>query len=171
MRSVDRQHYRIREKRGRVRPEYRQKLQARSRSALEEDAAYLEKRIEEAEGELQKRSPHTSDASDREISRLVDQLYRRNVLLDERNSRSTRSLTIPAKYRFNDPSFKYQWYLVNTGELFDDPENKRADLNVLPAWVAGLNGTGVLSVVVDDGIETTNKDLYANYVRPASVSL
>ena len=101
----------------------------------------------------------------------MEQLSRRgaarNVRERERKrvANSSSTFEIPATFRFNDPYFKYEWYLVNTGELFGEPKLKRADLNILPAWLSGLNGTGVITVVVDDGLETTNEDLAANYVR------
>lgn len=40
----------------------------------------------------------------------------------------------------------------------------RLDLNVLPVYMMGYNGTGVRVSVLDDGIEYNHTDLRANYV-------
>lgn len=56
-----------------------------------------------------------------------------------------------------DPTFKDQWHLLN--DLF--PQN---DLNVSAVWEAGIIGTGVISAIVDDGLDLHSDDLAANFV-------
>ena len=72
--------------------------------------------------------------------------------------------TIPSALEFNDPMYAKQWYLINRDELFHVPGGAHMDINVLPAWKAGYSGKGVVSVVVDDGLEITHHDLAPNYV-------
>eukprot|EP00038_Savillea_parva_P003559 m.127373 g.127373 ORF g.127373 m.127373 type:complete len:829 (+) comp11210_c1_seq1:61-2547(+) len=59
----------------------------------------------------------------------------------------------------SDPFFKDQWYFA-----WDEPYG----LETQVAWDAGLNGSGVVVSVVDDGIEHDHPDLRANYDPYAS---
>ncbi len=59
-----------------------------------------------------------------------------------------------------DPAYPNQWHLNNTGQ---SGGTIGADANVLPAWNAGFDGTGVRIAVVDDGIEHTHPDISPNY--------
>lgn len=68
---------------------------------------------------------------------------------------------------FNDPLFKDQWYLLNTGQL----GHVGYDLNVTGAWRQGYTGRGLTICVLDDGFQTTNADLAANYNSAVSYSL
>ena len=45
------------------------------------------------------------------------------------------------------------------------------DLNVIPAWKAGLSGKGVRVSVLDDGLEWNNTDILDNYDPEASYDL
>jgi kexin len=58
-----------------------------------------------------------------------------------------------------DPLFDDQWHLVNTGQAGASPGE---DINVQPAWDAGLRGEGIRIVIVDDGLEIEHEDLLAN---------
>ncbi|XP_042225475.1 furin-like protease kpc-1 [Homarus americanus] len=68
---------------------------------------------------------------------------------------------------FNDPYFKDQWYLHNTGQL----GHKGPDLNVTWAWLRGFTGRGIHISILDDGIQTTNADIAANYDPDVSYSV
>ncbi|KAG7166940.1 Proprotein convertase subtilisin/kexin type 6-like [Homarus americanus] len=68
---------------------------------------------------------------------------------------------------FNDPYFKDQWYLHNTGQL----GHKGPDLNVTWAWLRGFTGRGIHISILDDGIQTTNADIAANYARIGGVRI
>lgn len=68
---------------------------------------------------------------------------------------------------FNDPFFKDQWYLLNTGQL----GRPGCDLNVTGAWRQGYTGQGLTLSILDDGFQTTNADLADNYDPSISYSL
>ncbi|XP_045614790.2 proprotein convertase subtilisin/kexin type 4 [Procambarus clarkii] len=72
-----------------------------------------------------------------------------------------------ATLTFNDPFFKDQWYLENTGQL----GQAGYDLNVTWAWLRGFTGRGVRLSILDDGIQTTNADIAANYLPDVSYSV
>ena len=38
------------------------------------------------------------------------------------------------------------------------------DMNVMPAWLEGLTGRGVVVSILDDGIEKDHPDIKRNYV-------
>ena len=56
-----------------------------------------------------------------------------------------------------DPEFTKQWHLVND----DYPEHM---MNVTPVWDMGITGKGVITALVDDGLDYTSDDLAANFV-------
>lgn len=68
-------------------------------------------------------------------------------------------------YAINDPSFVEQWHLVNTGQ-FDGTAGE--DINVQPVWDMGLDGTGILVSIVDDGYQTDHGDLSPRYEADSS---
>ena len=61
----------------------------------------------------------------------------------------------------NDPYFKNQWYLRNTGQANGKP---RLDLNVEEAWAMGFTGKNVTTAIMDDGVDYTHPDLMNNFV-------
>ncbi|KAJ3313513.1 hypothetical protein HDU76_002631, partial [Blyttiomyces sp. JEL0837] len=54
---------------------------------------------------------------------------------------------------FSDPLFPKQWHLVNRRE-----GEKGNDINVMPVWKRGINGSGVTVAILDDGVEFTHPD-------------
>ncbi|MHC4400888.1 MAG: S8 family serine peptidase, partial [Planctomycetota bacterium] len=67
-----------------------------------------------------------------------------------------------------DPLFPDQWHLENTGQTSGTPG---ADANVTPVWDPagiGIDGTGVVIGIVDDGLEYTHPDLAGQYVAAYS---
>ncbi|ORY24166.1 hypothetical protein LY90DRAFT_428980, partial [Neocallimastix californiae] len=56
---------------------------------------------------------------------------------------------------FTDPFFYRQWHLVI--------KNIGNDINVVPLWKRGINGTGVVVSVIDDGVEWTHEDINPNW--------
>lgn len=59
-----------------------------------------------------------------------------------------------------DPFYANQWHLDNSAQSARLVAGE--DINVEPAWEAGIKGSGVLLVVVDDGLEIAHEDLAAN---------
>ncbi|KAJ8496835.1 hypothetical protein ONZ51_g888 [Trametes cubensis] len=56
----------------------------------------------------------------------------------------------------HDPLFTKQWHIVND----DYPEHM---MNVTPLWDMGITGKGVITALVDDGLDYTSDDLAANF--------
>lgn len=72
---------------------------------------------------------------------------------------------IAERLGIQDPMFSQQWHLVND----DFPEHM---MNVTPVWDMGFTGKGVISSLVDDGLDYESEDLAANFVRkPLSFSV
>ncbi|KAJ7709530.1 peptidase S8/S53 domain-containing protein [Mycena rosella] len=56
----------------------------------------------------------------------------------------------------NDPLFPAQWHLLNE-------ESAEHSMNVIPVWEMGYTGKGVISSLVDDGLDYTSEDLKDNF--------
>lgn len=69
-----------------------------------------------------------------------------------------KSAAVKLKYGIEDPWFPMQWHLAND----DFPEHM---MNVSGLWEEGLTGKGVLTGLIDDGLDYTSEDLAANFVR------
>lgn len=69
---------------------------------------------------------------------------------------------------WNDPSYKYQWYIKNTGQTAGPAA---FDSNIEPVWKRGITGKGVVLSVLDDGMDHTHPELKDNYDPKASTDL
>ncbi|MDO4231221.1 MAG: S8 family serine peptidase [Lautropia sp.] len=71
-----------------------------------------------------------------------------------------------------DPRLKDQWFLKNTGHVFNDGHHFTTttgiDLNLESVWKAGYRGEGIRVAVLDDGLELTHDDLIENVLPGAS---
>lgn len=76
---------------------------------------------------------------------------------DAKDSKETYSSIL-----FNDPLYKDQWYLVNRNRT-DGPIRLPHDINVLPVWRAGIDGSGIRISVLDDGVHMHNPEVTKNY--------
>lgn len=63
---------------------------------------------------------------------------------------------ISEKLDINDPIFIEQWHLLNT----INPGN---DVNVTGLWLNGITGKGVVSALIDDGLDCDSEDLAENF--------
>ena len=68
------------------------------------------------------------------------------------------SRAMAARFGFTDPKFPEQWHIVND----DYPEHM---MNVSGVWEMGFKGEGIISSLVDDGLDYESEDLSANFVR------
>jgi len=64
----------------------------------------------------------------------------------------------------HDPQFIRQWHLVND----EFPEHS---MNVSQLWEMGITGAGVVTALVDDGLDYESEDLADNFVSAASSHL
>ena len=67
------------------------------------------------------------------------------------------SKAVAERLDIHDPSFPQQWHLINTPY----PEHS---MNVTGLWDLGFTGTGVISALVDDGLDYDHPDIAANFV-------
>ena len=68
----------------------------------------------------------------------------------------------------DDPHFYESWHIANTGRKNG---NRGEDLNLLPTWDWGVDGSGVLIAVVDDGVEFSHPDLQGNIQQDLALDL
>lgn len=124
---------------------------------------------------IHKRSPHIRTRRDTSIHRGI--ISRESLVKNveqqygyKRIKRGFRSVD-DLKKRYphyetpNDPYFKNQWYLRNTGQANGKP---RLDLNVEEAWAMGFTGKNVTTAIMDDGVDYTHPDLMNNFNIEAS---
>ncbi|KAI8816037.1 peptidase S8/S53 domain-containing protein [Fimicolochytrium jonesii] len=71
----------------------------------------------------------------------------------------------PDFLKFPDPLFPQQWHLYNDGVNGAFPTH---DINVMPVWVRGINGSGVTVSIVDDGVQFDHPDLRDAWFEEAS---
>lgn len=67
------------------------------------------------------------------------------------------SSTVADREGIQDPIFSDQWHLVND-------ENPVHMVNAAPVWDMGIHGEGVISAMVDDGLDYESDDLADNFV-------
>ncbi|KAL3310879.1 Neuroendocrine convertase 2 [Cichlidogyrus casuarinus] len=65
----------------------------------------------------------------------------------------------------SDPLFDKEWYIHNTGQADGVPG---LDLNVLAAWAENVTGRGIVTAIMDDGLDYLHPDLAPNYSPEAS---
>ncbi len=72
----------------------------------------------------------------------------------------------------NDPDFRYQWGLHNTGQSLPVQQafsgQPGADISALAAWAITTGSADVVVAVIDSGIDSTHPDLAANLWRDAN---
>lgn len=69
------------------------------------------------------------------------------------------------RYAPNDPYYKYQWHLNNTGSWFGQSGGTAgADIDAERAWDVTRGSASVIIAVIDDGVEKKHPDLMGKYV-------
>ncbi|KAJ3219826.1 Proprotein convertase subtilisin/kexin type 7 [Dinochytrium kinnereticum] len=76
-----------------------------------------------------------------------------------RREHPEKSLLPHAGMNFYDPKFALQWHLFNDGV---NGFHRGHDINVIPVWKRGINGTGITVAIIDDGVEYTHPDFDIN---------
>lgn len=60
------------------------------------------------------------------------------------------------QFSINDPEFPTQWHLINPNSLGND-------VNVTGVWARNITGKGVVTALVDDGLDYEHEDLKNNF--------
>ena len=103
---------------------------------------------------LQKRSPPPTERWDASWQREVE------VEVGDPAAVQMREKLVTA-LGIADPIFDKQWHLFNAVQLGHD-------LNVTGLWLEGITGDGVITAVVDDGLDMYSDDLKDNYFAKGS---
>lgn len=90
-----------------------------------------------------------------ELNARADQPSASEVEALDRQKRIASSLSI------KDPLFEKQWHLFNAKQVGHD-------LNVTGVWLEGITGEGVVTAIVDDGLDMYSNDLKDNYFAEGS---
>ncbi|EJD00927.1 uncharacterized protein FOMMEDRAFT_110361 [Fomitiporia mediterranea MF3/22] len=126
-----------------------------------------EDRVLKARGLLEENPTLTKrDALPKAIRHLSRQVPRQRVKraavpapppggLDDADGKSS-ARDIAERLGIEDPMFKDQWHLVNE----EYPEHM---MNATPIWDMGITGKGVISCMVDDGLDFESEDLADNF--------
>lgn len=78
-------------------------------------------------------------------------------IFERKQDSSLEQLDIVAEeFHINDPIFKEQWHILNTAF----PGH---DVNVVPVWRMNITGKGVVTALIDDGLDYESLDLKENY--------
>lgn len=68
---------------------------------------------------------------------------------------------VAEEFGINDPIFKEQWHIKNAF-------NPGHDVNVIPVWRKNITGRGVVTALIDDGLDYESIDLKDNYCPEGS---
>lgn len=97
---------------------------------------------------LEKRLPVPIDDYDNKLSSIFSKR--------KQDSTIDNILHIAEEFQINDPIFKDQWHIIN-------PAYPGHDVNVVPVWRMNITGKGVVTALVDDGLDYDSLDLKDNY--------
>ncbi|KAH3680990.1 hypothetical protein WICPIJ_007998 [Wickerhamomyces pijperi] len=61
-----------------------------------------------------------------------------------------------SQFDIKDPIFDAQWHLIN-------PSFPGNDVNVTGVWAKGITGKGIVTAIIDDGLDHESEDLRANF--------
>ncbi|KAF8913556.1 peptidase S8/S53 domain-containing protein [Mucidula mucida] len=95
-------------------------------------------------------------ASLKHVSRQVPRQRTKRAPPSERPSPESSARGVAERLGIADPLFDQQWHLVND----EYPEHM---MNVVPVWDMGITGKGVITSLVDDGLDYDNDDLKDNF--------
>ncbi|KAK9467385.1 peptidase S8/S53 domain-containing protein [Lipomyces arxii] len=88
-------------------------------------------------------------------------LYKRGIELEPRAKKVDKTQDIMDTLDIKDPLFSKQWHLYN-------PVQRGNDINVTGVWLQNVTGTGVVTAIVDDGLDFESDDLRDNFFAKGS---
>lgn len=80
---------------------------------------------------------------------------------EQQQADQARLKEIATSLKIDDPIFQEQWHLFNYIQ-------KGVDVNVTGVWQNGITGVGVVTAIIDDGLDFTSNDLKPNYYANGS---
>ncbi|KAI0064528.1 hypothetical protein BV25DRAFT_1836864 [Artomyces pyxidatus] len=80
---------------------------------------------------------------------------------DENKPNGTLAAAVVDRLGIQDPLFPQQWHLVNE-------EYPQHMMNVTALWEMGITGQGIVTALVDDGLDYNSDDLADNFYAPGS---
>lgn len=85
-------------------------------------------------------------------------LNKRLPIGDDKPTDSSMEVVNAAKKQFDiqDPIFDTQWHLIN-------PSFPGNDVNVTGVWAKGITGKGIVTAIIDDGLDYESEDLRDNF--------
>ncbi|KAJ5631150.1 uncharacterized protein N7484_011250 [Penicillium longicatenatum] len=120
-----------------------------ARSADPLDSILWSEKIAAPKQRLQKRAPPPFEA----IAPRLNDVPEKSAIDIQSDIASTLGIS--------DPIFKEQWHLFN-------PLQPGHDLNVTGIWLEGVTGHGIVTAIVDDGLDFDSNDLKPNYFAEGS---
>ncbi|KAF0990613.1 hypothetical protein HZS_6509, partial [Henneguya salminicola] len=84
-----------------------------------------------------------------------------NIYYDKKETRASRSYV-------NDPDISQQWLLSDDTSNSNHRKPPIRTHDLISLWQKGINGTGIVVSIIDDGVDTHHKDLKDNFEPIAS---
>ncbi|KAF8992376.1 peptidase S8/S53 domain-containing protein [Cyathus striatus] len=119
-------------------------------------AARFVRRGDEEHYDLAKRVASSVNYLDKQVLRQLEKRAPPPIRPPLPQRPAATSAEVASRMGFRDPLFGDQWHLVND----EFPEHT---MNVTGLWEMGLTGKGVISSLLDDGLDYTSEDLAANF--------
>lgn len=102
---------------------------------------------------LQKRIPAPTELTGRSSSERLPKRQAADAVLTQKR--------IASDLDIKDPLFNDQWHLFNTVQ-------QGHDMNVTGVWLDGITGKGVVTAIIDDGLDLYSDDLKDNFFAAGS---
>ncbi len=139
--------------------------QLNSRTVGEDYVLQRYKQLRRAAGDSSVSRRSSTVSSVRHLSRQEPRQRVKRAPPPIRPPPETSAQNVAQRLGIEDPLFNQQWHLVND----EHPEHM---MNPVPVWDMGITGKGVITSLVDDGLDYDHDDLKDNFVcRQSSLTV